>query len=303
VVKQTPTRARKPAKRAFSGMVGRDAPAEVEKPQQPAEIESAPHFQEQAHERGPKFGARAAVGTEHIYTRGGISTAVQDITGVSVGTGKNSGIQVEEHHVCRPDTPDWIRDPKQLDEFFSKRLEAQGGSATWGMTHGLDPDKWGLTYGLDRAILVEHYLKNYTDELIFDGYKDEFQKEPRRLGRERWTSSAEAVRQRRFRLESEREAMYNPKRWTKASWRGIVAVSPKSTMWETKYVGIASRSRRISAVNLMDYWNYRDGVGDTAEVVADDIFDTGGELVAWMAKYGIDPDDIGDDTLRTNKKK
>lgn len=302
---RTPTRAKAPAKRAFRGMVGRDAPADVEKPKpQVPEFEPPAHFQEYAHDREISRSRRAPVGTEHIHTGGGISKAVQDITGVSVGDGKNSGIQVEEHHVCRPDTPDWIRDSKQLDAFFSERLKAASGYETWGMTYGLDFNKHGLTYGLDRAILTEHYLKNYTDDLIFDGHKDSFQKERRNLGREvRWTSSADAVKQRRLRLENERESLFNPKKWTKASWRGIIVVSRDSTLWETKYVGIATRSRRCAALKIVDWWGCRNVVEETAEIVADDIFNTWGEIIPWMAKYDIVPEDVVDDTLRTKKKK
>ena len=291
---RTPIRARKPAKRAFRSMVGKDAPADVEKPQQPAESEPSPHFQEHAHERGATFRGRIPVGTDHIHTAGGISKAVQAITGVSGG--KNSGISVEEHHVCRPDTPDWIRDPKQLDEFFSKRLEPQGGSSTWGMTHGLDFDKHGLTYGLDRAILVEHYLKNYTDKLIFDGNKDSFEKERRLLGRkERWTSSPEAVKQRRLHLENEREAIFNPKKWTKTSWRGIIVISRDSTLWDVKYVGIATRRQKAAASGIVEYWRYHDVHEETAAVVADGIFDSWDELVAHMARYGIEAGDVVED--------
>ena len=279
-------------------MVGRDAPADVEKPQ-PTELEPSPHFQEHAHER---IRGRRPVGTEHIHVAGGISTAVQDITGVSVGTGNNSGIQVEEHHVCRPDTPEWIRDPEQFAAFFRQRLKSQGGYETFGFTYGLDRDKWELTYALDRAILAEHYLKNYTDELIFDGHVESFQKERRNLGHAvRWTSSADALKQRRLRLENEREALFNPKTWTKASWRGIVAISNESTLWETKYIGIATKRKKAKASGIVEYWRYHNTFEETAEVVADDIFNTWNDLAAQMVKYGVQAADVVEDERPTIK--
>jgi len=292
-----------PAKRAFSGMVGRDAPRDV-KPKPASDdtlsvTSSDFHFQKEAHDRGSTFRRRDPVGTLHLNVGGGISKATQDVTGVSVGDGKNSGLRIEEYGpVCRPDTPDWVRDPAQLDDFFNKRLKVQSGYETWGMTYGLDFEKWGLTYGLDRAILVEHYLKNYTDELIFEGNKGSFQKERRLLGRERWTSSVEAVKQRRLRLESEREALYKPKKWTKNSWRGIIIVSRESTMWEIKYIAIATKSRRAAASRIVDYWGYRTKVEETAEIVADEIFDTADDLASWAETYGIASEDVVDDNFR-----
>ena len=266
-------------------MVGRDAPADVEKPQAP-EFEPPARFQEHAHDHTLR--GRAPVSTDHIHTGGGISKAVQDVTGVSVG--KNSSIQVEEHHVCRPDTPDWIRDPNQLDEFFSRRFKA-GGYENAGLN-----DTWDIEHKLDHAILTEHYLKNYTDELIFDGHKNDFLKERRLLRRSvRWTSSPDAVKQRRLRLEAEREAFFNPKKWTKTSWRGIVAISRDSTLWETKYIGIATKRRKSAASSIVEYWGYHDVHEETAEVVADDIFDSWDDLVAHMAKYGIQPADAVED--------
>ena len=123
----TPTRERKPAKRAFSGMVGRDAPAEVEKtddkkfrhvPIPDQRLQSAQHDPD-------NFGAKRPEGTKHIpHGAKGFSKVVQDITGVTSGDLKNSGISTfDTGAVSRADTPAWIRDPKMLDEFFLRRWD------------------------------------------------------------------------------------------------------------------------------------------------------------------------------------
>ena len=157
----TPTRERKPAKRAFSGMVGRDAPAEVEKtddkkfrhvPIPDQRLQSAQHDPD-------NFGAKRPEGTKHIpHGAKGFSKVVQDITGVTSGDLKNSGISTfDTGGVSRADTPAWIRDPKMLDEFFLRR---------WDIGYGAK-----ITGALDRLILEDYYLSNHTDELFSKNYK------------------------------------------------------------------------------------------------------------------------------------
>jgi hypothetical protein len=274
-----------PAKRAFSGMVGRDAPDDV-KPQA-LDFEPPTHFQGHSNERGATFRRRAPDGTKHIEDRAAsVSKAVQDITGVSsIAASKNSGISIEQHHVCRPDTPEWIRDDGQLAEFFRRQLEDAG-------KHGA----WELTYGLDRAILVEHYLQNLTDEMIFEDHEEDFRRERDLLGRkQRWTSTVDAVKHRRLRLEAERKALFNPKKWTKNSWRGIVTVSNDSTLWETKYIGIATKRKSSHASGIVEFWGYHNHHEETAEIAADDSFDSWEDLLAMMAKYGITAADVVED--------
>jgi hypothetical protein len=275
-------------------MVGRDTPeADEEKPRFVPESEL--RFQSAQHD-AEKFPAKRPVGTQHIGKKStGFARVVQDTTGVTSGEMANIGLSVFQAGITsRLDTPEWVRDPKQLDEFFSKRLKAQGGSETWGMTHGLDFDTWSLTYGLDRLILQDYFLANHTDEQIFEEHEKRFAEERRALDHKlRWTSSADAVKHRRERLLRDRARFYEPpKVWTQHSWRGIL-VSTASGEWGALQLhGIATNKRRRKASKIADWCGLRGRFREPAEILADTIFDDRAALESWMTDQGIPLDDI-----------
>src|ERR1700691_4807043 len=114
-----------PTKRAFSGMVGREAPAEGPSDDKARYVPiSEQRFQSTQHDPD-NFRASRPAGTRHIqHAKTGFAKVVQDITGVNSGELKNVGLTVfQAGVVSRVDTPDWIKDPKLIDEYFERRLE------------------------------------------------------------------------------------------------------------------------------------------------------------------------------------
>jgi hypothetical protein len=265
-------------------MVGREVPAEVAKPADekvrfiPA---SEQRFQSAQHD-ADNFGAKRPVGTQHIpHGATGFSKVVQDITGVTAGDLKNSGISTfDTGEVLRADTPNWIRDPKMLDEYFERRSDLRSG--------------FKITRALDRFILEDYFLSNHTDEIIFQEHESSFDEERRVLGRKsRWTSSQDAVKHRRERLLRDRERFYEPpKTWTRSSWRGILVSTASGEWGAIELHGIVTTKRKRKASKIADYYGLVGRFQEPPEIIADAVFDDSLAVDLWMSDHGIARDEV-----------
>jgi hypothetical protein len=279
-----------PAKRAFSGMVGREAPADPKSSDDKARYVPASEQRFQSTHHDPdNFRASQPVATRHIqHAKTGFAKVVQDITGVNSGELKNVGLSVfQAGSVSRTDTPDWIKDPSLIDEYFERRLQQK--------THG----EFLISRELDRLILTDYFLSNHTDEIIFRDHETNFKKERRKLGRvERWTSSPDAVKHRRDRLLRDRERLYEPpKPWTRSSWRGILASTPSGEWGAPELHGIATQKRKRKASKIADYYGLVGRFQEPAEIIAEPVFEDRPALDSWMTEHGIALDDIITDDL------
>jgi hypothetical protein len=267
-------------------MVGRDAPADVEKTDDKFRhvTLSEQRFQSAQHDHSI---GRKPEGTKHIPRQGTkISEAVQNITGVSVGDLENLGITVQAHNITRPDVPDWVRDPKMLDDYFLRRWDIGYGSK--------------ITGALDRFILEDYYLSNHTDKIIFQEHESSFEEERRVLGRkDRWTSSPDAVKHRREKLLRDRERFYEPpKPWTRSSWRGILLSTASGEWGALQLHGIATQKRKRKAAKIADFYGLHGRFWEPAEIIADIEFEDRPALDSWMTDHDIPLDDVTIDDLK-----
>jgi hypothetical protein len=109
----------------------------------------------------------------------------------------------------RPETPDWLK-TRDLISFIINRLNEEE-------RHNLLHHKIARWAAVDYVILVEYYLRYTTDEEIFEKYNSHLQAEAE--GKRRWTSSVNALKNRRLRLVKEGDAMFG-KKWSplKGHW-------------------------------------------------------------------------------------
>jgi hypothetical protein len=257
-----PSHARKaPVKRAFCGMVGRDVSADVVLEQK--ELRYAPTSDQ-------RF-------DEHQFAgRKDLTKALQGVTVFRIE---------KTADVSRADTPDWIRNPKLLDEYFERRSDLKSG--------------FKITRALDRFILEDYFLFNHTDEIIFETHESSFDEERQVLGRKsRWTSSPDAVKHRRERLLRDRERFYEPpKIWTSSSWRGILVSTASGEWGAIELHGIATQKRKRKASRIADFYGLHGRFWEPAEIIADAIFDDRAALDSWAADHGIALDDVIVDDL------
>lgn len=101
---------------------------------------------------------------------------------------------------CRPrtDCPDWILNGGIL-VFIGHRLGSKFRAC-------LEAKKFPPQAALDYAILTDYYRYRLTDAAIFHQYKASLRLEA--MGKGRWTSSPNAVKNRRFRLVREGNALF-----------------------------------------------------------------------------------------------
>jgi hypothetical protein len=99
----------------------------------------------------------------------------------------------------RPDCPAWVKAQNLLVTFIKSRLGTRE-------CQDLPKQKVPLWAALDYVILSEYYLHYRTDEDIYEEYEHRLREEA--AGKKRWTSSVNALKNRRFRLVKQGDAMF-----------------------------------------------------------------------------------------------
>jgi hypothetical protein len=166
------------------------------------EQDTALRFQERQFDKSLR-GSKKPFGTSHIHRRGNRTKEGDESTELLLKNFAQSlprrfSVQtVTNYESSRHDFPDWVK--SDLVSFIINRLDTRE-------RNDLLRRKVPLWAALDHAILVEYYLLYTPDEEILDKYRFCLQSEA--AGKKRWTSSVNALKNRRLRLVKEGNAMF-----------------------------------------------------------------------------------------------
>jgi hypothetical protein len=149
--------------------------------------------------------SKRPVGTGHIHRQGNPTNEGDESTElllnkIAQSLPKRFNVQTATNYEShRPESPAWVKAKDLLVTFIKSWLGTRE-------CQDLEQEKVPLWAALDYVILTEYYLQYSTDEDIYEKYEHRLREEAG--GKKRWTSSVNALKNRRLRLVKEGNAMF-----------------------------------------------------------------------------------------------